>query len=112
MWAQGKLTKLSWPVRFWFTDVLYLLQLMNKFHAAYPFTDVNIFSVFREIPASLLEPEGSLPYIQEPITDPHLSQMNPGRSPLYTFYLRPISVLVYHIWGGLPSRLFHFRFSD
>ena len=45
--------KRSWPVSCWFTDVLYLLQLINKYHAANPFTNVNIFSVPREIPASL-----------------------------------------------------------
>jgi len=91
----------------------YIFNIVNTYTTGCPLSKpcayVNIFSVSLEILASLMEPKGSLPYIQESITDPHLSQMNPVRS-LYTIYLRPISVLFYRIWRGLPSRLFHLDF--
>jgi len=91
VWARGKLmelrgTTVSRPVSFWFTALLYLFHLINKFHEANPFTDVNILSFSREIPASVIEPVASLPFIQESITDPRLSRMNPGRVLLYFLF--------------------------
>jgi hypothetical protein len=58
-----------------------------------------------------MDPESSLPYIQESITDPHLSHINPGRTFIFSFFEIHLNVVL-PLWVGFPSRLFQFRFSD
>ena len=99
-------------VRHWFADLPYLFQLINKFHEANPFTDVNIFSFSREIPAPFNGPRRLIAArIYRNQSQIHSLARRIQAAPLYTFYLRPIPLLFYRVWEGLPSRLFHFRFS-
>jgi len=57
-----------------------------------------------------MEPEGSLPRLQEPATGPHLIQMNVVL-PSHPVSLRFISVLSFHLRHGLSHGRFPSGFS-
>jgi len=66
----------------------------------------NQFSVGHEIPPHFMEPEYSILYSQVPTTCPYTEPAWSSPNPPHPTSWRPILILSYHLFLGLPSGLF------